>query len=181
MKTDEPISSIGFIFQCLGKIWEPASEAYKVQNEIGIRSLEEVTGAMERAGYEICLVDLPGKVSGFAQIIADRPHVVLNRAKSRQELGYTVPHELGHHILHLNPASKSNGLGFPTVCGSELEADLFATSWLLFLPDEKQRNDVLLRNSEVSRTIAIYFFLSVMVVLWAVLANLMLRDVQETR
>jgi Zn-dependent peptidase ImmA (M78 family) len=98
---------------------------------MGVRSLDETTGALERAGYEVCPIDLPTKVSGFTQIIADRPHLVLNRAKSQQELDYTVPHELGHHILHLNPVSKSDGLGFPPIGDAELEADLFATFWLL--------------------------------------------------
>jgi len=181
MKTGERISSFEIIVQCLGNIWEPAGAAFKVQADLGVRTLEETSRALERAGYEICPVDLPAKVSGFAQIIADRPHLVLNRAKSRQELQYTIPHELGHLILHLNPVSDPDPLGFSQVCGAELEADLFATSWLLFLPDEKQRNAVIFRNSEVSRTLAIYFFLSVMAALVAVLLNFILRDVQETR
>lgn len=181
MNTGERLSSLGIVLQCLGKVWEPAGEAFRVQNDLGVRSLEETTGALERAGYEICHVDLPGKVSGFAQVIADKPHVVLNRAKSKQELQYTVPHELGHHILHLNPSSKSDPLGFPSFGDSELEANLFATSWLFCLGENKQRNVVLLRNPEISRTLAIYFLLTVMMVLFGLLASLMLRDVPETK
>jgi Zn-dependent peptidase ImmA (M78 family) len=181
MKTGEKISSIGIVLQCLGKIWEPSGEAYKVQNDLGVRLMEETTGALERAGYEICPVDLPEKVSGFAQIIGDRPHVVLNRAKSRQELQYTLPHELGHHILHLNPARESDPLGFPGLGDAELEADLFATSWFLLLGNGKQRNDVLLLNPESSRTLAVHFFLSIVIALFALLASFMLRDVPQIK
>ena len=181
MKSIDQASSLEIVLQCLGKIWEPAGEALNVQNEMGVHSLEETQAAVERAGYEICHVDLPEKVSGFAEIIADKPYIILNRQKSRQNLQYTVPHELGHHILHLNPLRKSNQLGFPRVGNVEFEADLFATSWLLFLGKDKQRHDVLLRNPESSRTLAIYFFLSVTIVLFALFASFMVRYVPETR
>jgi Zn-dependent peptidase ImmA (M78 family) len=181
MNTGERMSSLGIVLQCLGKIWEPAGEAFRVQNDLGVRSLEETTGALERAGYEICHVDLPGKVSGFAQVIADKPHVVLNRAKSKQELQYTVPHELGHHILHLNAVDDFDPDGFPRIGNAELEAGLFATSWLFCLDEDKQRNVVLLRNPEISRTLSIYFLLSVMIVLFGLLASFMLRNVPETK
>src|SRR6476646_10569064 len=76
---------------------------------------------------------IPEKVSGVATIIADRPHIVLNRAKSQDELQYTLPHELGHHKLHLNPVREYAPLGFPVWGDAEFEADLFAMSWLFFL------------------------------------------------
>jgi Zn-dependent peptidase ImmA (M78 family) len=181
MKTSGEASSLEIVLLCLGKIWEPAGEALNVQKELGVHSLEETQAAVECAGYEICRVDLPEKVSGFAEIIVDKPYIVLNRQKSPQNLRYTVPHELGHHILHLNPARDSDLLGFPSVGNAELEADLFASSWLLCLRKDKQRDDVLLRNPESSRTLAIYFFLSVAIVLFALLASFMVRYVPETR
>jgi len=181
MKSIDQASSLEIVLQCLGKIWEPAGEALNVQNEMGVHSLEETQAAVERAGYEICQVDLPEKVSGFAEIIADKPHIVLNRQKSPQNLRYTIPHELGHHILHLNPLRESDLLGFPSVGNAELEADLFAISWLLCLRKDKPRDDVLLWNPESSTTLAIYFFLSVAIVLFALLASFMARYVPETR
>src|SRR5271163_4191373 len=133
MKTREKTSSLVITLQCLEKIWEPAGAAFQAQQDLGVHSLEETTGALERAGYEISHVDLPEKVSGFAQIIADRPYVVLNRAKRQQELQYTLPHELGHHVLHLNPVHDCDPLGFPGLGDVELEANLFAASWLFCL------------------------------------------------
>jgi Zn-dependent peptidase ImmA (M78 family) len=181
MKTGERISLFGILLQCLGKIWEPAGEAYRVQRELGVDSLGDTNAALERAGYEVCPIDLPEKVSGFAQIIADRPHLVLNRAKPKFELQYTLPHELGHHILHLNPQRESALPGLSHIGDVELEANLFATTWLMLLPEDKRREDVLLRSPEMSRTVVIYVLLSVMIVLFALLATFMLRDVPETK
>jgi Zn-dependent peptidase ImmA (M78 family) len=181
MKTRERTSSLGIILQCLGKIWEPTGQAFKAQQDLGVPSLEETPGALERAGYEISHVDLPEKVSGFAQIIAGRPYVVLNRSKRQQELRYTLPHELGHHILHLNPVRDCDPLGFPGIGDVELEANLFATSWLFCLGRNEQRDEVLMQNIEISRTLIIYFFFSVMIVLFALLASFMLRDIPETK
>jgi Zn-dependent peptidase ImmA (M78 family) len=153
MKKNERVSSFEIVLQCLWRIWEPAGVAFRVQRALGVRSLEETTSALERAGFEICLVDLPEKVSGVAAIIADRPHIVLNRAKSQDELQYTLPHELGHHKLHLKPVRDYDPLGFPGSDDAEFEADLFAVSWLFFLSKDKQRNAMLLQNPEISRTL----------------------------
>ena len=67
-----------------------------------------------------------------------------------------MPHEFGHHILHLSPACISDALGFQGVGDDELEANLFATFWLL--KNDKQRNGGLPQNPESSRTLAIYLF-----------------------
>jgi hypothetical protein len=111
MKMDEKFSSFGIVLQCLGRIWEPAGAAIRVKRALGVRSLEETTGALGRAGYEVCSVDLPEPVSGVAAI-ADKPHIILNRAKPQEELQYTVLHELGHHTLHLKPVCAYDALGF---------------------------------------------------------------------
>src|SRR5512136_1703387 len=163
MKMGEKVSILGIVLQCLCRMWGPAGVAFRVQRDLGVRSLEETTGALGRAGYEVCLVDLPEPVSGFAAIIADRPHIVLNRAKSQEELQYTLPHELGHHKLHLNPVRESGPLGFPVPDEAELEADLFAMSWLFILGKDKQRNTMLLQYPEISRTLVSYFFVSVVI------------------
>jgi hypothetical protein len=76
---------------------------------------------------------------------------------------------------------ESYQLGFAGVGDAELEADLFATSWLLCLGKDKRRDDVLLRNPQTARTLAIYFFLSVAIVLFGLLASFMVRYIPETR
>jgi Zn-dependent peptidase ImmA (M78 family) len=181
MKKNEWVSSLGIVLQCLWRLWEPAGVAFRVQKDLGVRSPEETTGALARAGYEVCFVDLPEQVSGFAAIIADRPHIVLNRSQSQEELQYTMPHELGHHVLHLKPVRDYDPRGFPDLGDAELEADLFAMSWLFFLPKDEQQNAVLLQNPEIRRTLVSYFFISVVFVLCALVMRLMLPEIPETK
>jgi hypothetical protein len=103
--------------------------------------------ALDRAGYEVCYVDLPDKVSGFAKIIEGKPHIVLNRAKSEEHLLYTMPHELGHHILHLDD-SRDIQQKLPYAHLTEFQAHQFATLWILYLANDKEREDVLSQNPE---------------------------------
>lgn len=181
MKMGEKVSILEIVLHCLCRMWGPAGVAFRVQRDLGVHSLEETTGALGRAGYEVCFVDLPEPVSGFAAIIADRPHIVLNRAKSQEELQYTLPHELGHHKLHLKPVRDYDPLGFPGADEAELEADLFAMSWLFFLSKDKQRNTTLLQYPEISRTLVSYFFISAVFVLCALLMSLMLPAIPRTK
>ena len=181
MKTGQKVSSLEIVLQCLWRIWEPAHAAFRVKHALGVRSLEETTGALERAGYEVCSVDLPEPVSGVAAIIADRRYIVLNRAKPQEELQYTLLHELGHHTLHLKPVRVYDPLGFPGSDEAELEADLFAASWLFFLTDNRQRNAVLLWNPEISRILAMHLFLSVMIIPCALLMSLILPKIPDTK
>ena len=181
MKMGEKVSSFGIFLQFLWRIWEPAGVAVRVKHALGVRSLEETTGALGRAGYEVCLVDLPEPVSGFAAIIADRPHIVLNRDKSQEDLQYTVLHELGHHTLHLKPDRDYDPLGFPDLDDAEREADLFAAFWLLFLRDTRQRNAVLHWDPEISKILGFHLVLSVMIVFCALLMNLLVRVIPEAK
>lgn len=181
MKMGEKVSSLRIVLECLGRIWEPAGAALRVKHALGVRSLEETIGALGRVGYEVCFVDLPEPVSGVAAIIADRPHIILNRAKSEEELQYTMLHELGHHTLHLKPVRDYDPLGFSGSDDSELEADLFAASWFFFLRDNGQRNAVLLRNPEISKILAMYFLVSVMIIPCALVISFMLREIPDTK
>jgi hypothetical protein len=174
-------SGFEIVLACLGKIWEPSAEAFRVQKDLGVNSLKETIPALESAGFEVCSVDLPDKVSGFAEIIAGRPHIILNRQKSDQHLQYTVPHELGHHILHLSPVAKPDPLGFQGVGNGELEADLFATSWLMFLRNDKGRNNVLAQNPESSRILVLYLFFTIALVLCTLIAHLFIPHHLETK
>jgi hypothetical protein len=160
MKMGINVSRLGIGLECLLRIWEPAG----LQGEARLGSPLTGRNALGRAGYEVSNVDLPESVSGFAEIIADRPHIVLNRAKSQEELQCTLLHELGHHILHLKPVRAYDPLGFPGTDEAELEADLFAAAWLFFLRNNRQRNAVLLRNPEISKILPMYLLLSVILI-----------------
>jgi Zn-dependent peptidase ImmA (M78 family) len=178
MKKNERCFEI--VLQSLCRMWEPAGVALRVKYALGVHSLEETTDALGRAGYEVCYVDLPEPVSGVAAIIADRPYIVLNRAKSQEELQYTLLHELAHHTLHLKPVRDCDPLEF-SGSDAELEADLFAASWLFCLRDYRQRNAVLLRNPEISVILVGYLFVSVMFILSALLMRLMLPEISDTK
>ena len=53
-------SSLEVMLEGLEMIWAPGAEAVKVQQALGVRSLADMPAALERAGYEVCSVDLPG-------------------------------------------------------------------------------------------------------------------------
>ena len=110
MRSGTEVSTTDIVFVGLGIIWNPGAEALKLQRDFNMRSLEDLSAAAIRAGYEICYVDLPSKVSGFAAVIASKPHIVVNRAKSLPDQQYTIAHELGHQVLHVNPTLDPNQL-----------------------------------------------------------------------
>src|ERR1700737_2479749 len=140
-------SSLEFMLEGLAMSWAPGAEAVKVQRAWGVRSLADMPAALKRAGYEVCSVDLPDRVSGFAQVIEGQPCIVLNRAKSAGHLQFTASHELGHHILHLD-ASRDPQLGLPSEGLAEFQAHQFATLCTLLLANEREREDVLNENPE---------------------------------
>ena len=140
-------SSLQAVLEGLEMIWAPAAKAMKVQQSWGVRSLADMPAALERAGYEVCYVDLPDRVSGFAKLIEGKPHIVLNRLKSAGHLQYTMPHELGHHVLHLDE-SRDPQPRLPSADLMEFQAHQFATLWILHLTNDKEREDVFGQNPE---------------------------------
>jgi Zn-dependent peptidase ImmA (M78 family) len=140
-------SSLQDVLESLKMIWAPGAEAMRVQQVLGVRSLSDMSAAVERAGYKICYVDLPEKVSGLATVIEGQPYIVLNRAKSAAHLQFTVSHELGHHVLHLD-ASPDPRQGLPSKALAEFQAHQFATLWILLLANDKEHQDVLNQNPE---------------------------------
>jgi len=74
--------------------------------------------------------------------------VSANRAKSPQHQQYTVAHELGHHVLHLNPSRDSQQLEVSNKDLAEAQAHLFAATWLALVTNDKEREDVLRQNPE---------------------------------
>ena|ERR1700682_1770329 len=164
-------SSLEFILEGLEMILAPGAEAMKVQQALGVRSLADMPTALKRAGYEVCYVDLPDKVSGFAQVIEGQPHIVLNRAKSAEHTHFTVPHELGHHVLHLN-VSRDAQPGLPSEGFADFQAHQFATLWILFLANERERQDVLNQNPEWLLVTATSLLMTAGVILIPLIAHL---------
>jgi len=141
-------SDLQAVLEVLEMIWAPGGEAVRAQQALGVRSLSEVSPALERGGYEVCYVDLPMKVSGFANVIEGKPHIGLNRAKSVPHLHYTVGHELGHHILHLDTSRKSRSLSLAGIGAAEFQAHQFATVWTFLLANDRERQEVMTQNPE---------------------------------
>jgi len=166
MKPGKEIPTLEGVIECLGVIWLPAVEATRLREGLGVRSLEETATAAEQAGCEVCFADLPEKVSGFAEIIGGRPHIVLNRTKSPNHLKYTLPHELGHQVLHLNLSSRSSQSRLPNLGAEEFQAHLFATTWIIALGNDEQREEVLQANpiSFVITITSLFFSILVVVI-----------------
>lgn len=166
MNSKKDLSTLEVVFECLTVIWSPAAEAVRLQQQLGVGSLEETATAAERGGCEVCFVDLPEKVSGFAAIIEGKPYIALNRHKSKNNLEYTLPHELGHQVLHLNPSGPQRlelmGSGI-----EEFQAHLFATTWIIWLVNDKQRDEVLRANPESYVVTGMSVIFSILVVVIA--------------
>jgi hypothetical protein len=50
---------------------------------------------------------LPDKVSGFLQPGSDPQYIFLNEGKSRSDHAFTIAHELGHYVMHLDRPLKN--------------------------------------------------------------------------
>jgi Zn-dependent peptidase ImmA (M78 family) len=174
MKSETELYSSEIVVELLKIIWMPAAEALRVQKDFNVRSLEETSAAAERAGYRVCHVDLPAKVSGFAEVIGGRPYIVVNRAKSPEHQQYTVPHELGHHVLHVNPSRNP----VPSVLSiegmEEFQAHMFAAVWVMWVADGKERENVLRQNPE-SAFLILSIFMTVGIIVVLLLAYLWSR------
>jgi hypothetical protein len=101
MKPDIEISGFDFLVESLGRICMPGMEAMKLRSNCDIRSLADIPRAAEGAGCEISYVDLPEKISGFAQVIDGQPYIVVNRAKPSKHTTHRIlsVKALGDRIL----------------------------------------------------------------------------------
>jgi Zn-dependent peptidase ImmA (M78 family) len=156
--------SVEYVFREVVKIWTPAAEAIWLQSEMNVRSLGQTTAALERAGYEVYRADLPMAVSGCAAVVDGRRYIVVNRYESQARQQYTVSHELGHHVLHLNPSSPVEGLEPSDGIDKEFQADQFASIWLMWATKPEQRGDVLRRNPRASAVLSASVMLTVLIV-----------------
>lgn len=163
--------SLQAVMEGLGVIWAPGVEAIKVHQSLAVRSLADLSAAVQRAGYEVCWVDLPEKISGFATVIEEQPLIVLNRAKSAQHQQFTLVHELAHHVLHLG-ASQVPQLASSSEGTAEFQAHQFATWFLLLLANDKNREEVLNQNPEWFLIGAASLFMTAGVIAAALIAHL---------
>jgi Zn-dependent peptidase ImmA (M78 family) len=153
-------------------IWAPGAEAVRLQQSMDVRSLADTSAAVERAGYRICYVDLPKKVSGLATVIEGQPYIVLNRAKSVAHLQFTVPHELAHHILHLDASRDPGPLGAPSKGTAEFQAHQFAAMWIFLLGTDEERQNVLNQNPESLVIVGLCLLMTAGVILVPLIAHL---------
>jgi hypothetical protein len=136
MKCGNEMSPWELFLEGMQLLGSPALEAAKLQSQMKACTLEETVAAAERSGCAVTYADLPEKVSGFAETIEGQPYIVLNRTKPRMDLEYTLPHELGHHVVK----DSVEGL-------EELGANLFAVAWITSSGNER-RDEVLQNNAE---------------------------------
>ena len=167
--------SENFVLEVLGMVWTPALEAVKLRQDLDVRSLKDTCAAVERAGYKICYSDLPAKVSGFATVIAGEYYIVINRAKSPRHQQYTVPHELGHHVLHMNHSRNPDQPALPSKGLEEFQAHMFATMWVIGVAKDDERKDVLRQNPESSVMLCISVVMTGGIIVVALLTHLLSR------
>jgi len=170
MRPADNISMHEMALDCLDRIWLPCGEAARLQATWNARSLEETTAAAEQVGCQVSYVDLPEKVSGFAQVIEGQTHIVLNRAKPRIDLEYTLPHELGHYVLHLSPSRNMEESEFQVSGTKEFEANLFAVTWIARRGTDLRQNEVLRQNEEALVTMFSCLFVTLLLGLLALVS-----------
>jgi Zn-dependent peptidase ImmA (M78 family) len=175
MRSDTEASISDITLVLLGMICNPGVEALKLQRDFNVRSLEDIPAAAGRVGCEICYVDLPLKVSGFVAVIAGTPHIVVNRAKSPQHQQYTLAHELGHQVLHVNPVQDPNHPGLQIKDMAEFQAHMFASTLMFMTTNDKEREDVLMQNPESLTMPALAILATVIVLVIALLFYLCSR------
>jgi len=167
MKQDVEISGFDFLVESLGRICMPGMEAIKLRSNCDIRSLDDIPRAAEGAGCEISYVDLPEKISGFAQVIDGQPHIVVNRAKPSKHSDFTIAHELGHHVLHSNPSQDGDQANCLTARNAEFEANLFGATLVTAVTTDEERQDMVRHNPEIHSTLAVSAFGVVLAILMA--------------
>jgi hypothetical protein len=181
MKPENNLSPSDLLFEGVTRLLSPAGETFRLQKEWNVQSLDETAIAAERAGCEVCYVDLPERVSGFADIIDGKAHIVLNRSKSRQNLEYTLPHELGHCALHLNPSRDGGYMGLLEIGTAEFQADLFAVIWVNWLGNDRQRKEMLAENRESSTAVVMGLLLTLALIAVAIIAWLFSKQFDTRR
>jgi Zn-dependent peptidase ImmA (M78 family) len=168
MKPDVEFSLWDIVGESLDRLLKPGMEAIKLRMDHNIRAVEDIPIAAQRAGCQISYVDLPTKVSGFAQVIEGRPHIVVNRTKSPGHTTFTIAHELGHCQLHLTVSPNSEHTAQSTNPTTEFEANAFATMLVATTTSGEQREQMLAHNPEMQSSAVVVSFATFVAILMAV-------------
>lgn len=178
--SDSHLKRFGDFSEHLGMIWNPAVEAMRLQLAVGVRSLADLSVVANQVECEIHSVDgLPSTVSGFADVLDGQRVIVVNRNKPLLHTGYTIAHEIGHHVLHLNP-NRESALGSVMEDNfKEYEADLFATTLLGGIRDERERAEVQKQNGVSYLTACVPLIATIVLVVVAMIAFLFERPTQR--
>jgi len=168
MKPDGEISVFDILGESLGVIWKPAMKAIKLRLEHNIQAVGDIPVVAQRAGCQISYVDLPVRVSGFAQVIEGTPHIVVNRTKPPSHTTFTIAHELAHLELHLNPSRNNDQPAQPPNTATEFEANMFASVLVATTTSGEQQEEMLAHNPEMRSSVAVSVFATVLAILMAV-------------
>ena len=169
MRSVTESSTFDLIVESLSIIWNPGLEALRLKQAFDIKSLADIPVAAVQAGFEICNVDLPSKVSGFPLVVAEKRLIVINRAKPLLHKDYTVAHELGHHLLHLSP-SQTSDLSM-TIDIQEFQANMFATALVVWTANDQEREAMGKLNPELHFTPVAALLLTLAAILIALVVH----------
>jgi Zn-dependent peptidase ImmA (M78 family) len=167
MKPNIEISAFDFLIESFERIWKPGMEATKLYSDGSIRTLDDIPRAAVRAGCKISQIELPEKISGFAQVIEGQPYIVVNRAKPVMHSNFTIAHELGHHVLHSNPLRNADQANLLTDGETEFEANLFGATLIAAVTTQKEQDDMVRYNPEIRSALAVSIFGTLLTILMA--------------
>ncbi len=165
----QKLSDFQYVLSEVVKIWTPGAEAMRLKTEMKVNSAEETPAALKQAGYEVYSADLPVKVSGVAAVVDGRRYIVVNRYESRAQQQFTLAHELGHHVLHLNPSPAAELIGFAEATDQEFQADQFATVWHVWGTEPKEREELLRQNPRAGMVLTASVLATILLILIPIL------------
>ncbi|MCI0428640.1 MAG: ImmA/IrrE family metallo-endopeptidase [Nitrospiraceae bacterium] len=120
------------IVPLLKELGSPILAAVRLLTTAGLERPIDVESAARRLGLEVEYVDFPVKAGGYALGEPGIRCILVNRLRDRNHQEYTLAHELGHHALHLKTLPIESASSFwSSEAMWNIEADCFATAWLL--------------------------------------------------
>jgi hypothetical protein len=98
-------------------------------------------------------------------VVDGRRYILVNRYESRVRQQFTVAHELGHHVLHLNPSPTAELAGFAEGTDQEFQADQFASVWLIWGTKPEEQGELLRRNPRAGMVLSVSVMATVLMIL----------------
>lgn len=147
------------IVPLLKELGSPILAAVSLLRTSGLERPIDVESAARRLGLEVEYADLPEKVGGCALAEQGIRCILVNRLRDRNHQEYTLAHELGHHALHLKTLPIESASSFwPSEAMWNIEADCFATAWLLLTKTVQDIDEEFLKqNPEILNFVCILF------------------------